>query len=538
MKILYLILAHNNPDLLAEQAEVLIRAGDQSSVLIHYDAASSAESYSKLVQAVGDSSRIKLVKERIACRWGSYTLVQAVVNSLEELFLSHAEQDYEYVVLLSGACLPSKPIKQLERFLTENKGKEFIEVAGPEWILDGLREERYRLYFPFAPSPRKSRVQDLCVTLQRALKVRRKVPAGLEVKFGSQWWALSTDTCKKIITYLKMNPSVVSFFKRTFIPDEMVFPTLVGQLVDSDNIANFCLTKFHFSSSGKPVVFYDDHIPYLKQLPGFFFRKVPREASKLRQASYDLAISSDNGRPLEVGSVDTNVVSYILKSQVMFPVPGQMFYYSSIPERQIEALLSFNKPYVVVFGGREKVAKIVSSLNSPIFKTFGNVFHPAMVHFGKSNPSEFCGLKEADYKIRDLNPALYLVRLRSRVDEVPVIFWSPGDNVEICDVLTRDPNALIVLALHNDESVINSLPIPSQNLLRGNQDTISFAQRVFQLVTGVSGRIPRERIIVESLKEEGKRSSGHGDLDRGRDASLYITNSIKEALNLSREGDD
>src|SRR5690606_28735843 len=114
------MLAHEHVAQAAETARTLVTTAQEAHALIHLDASCSASIEEELAECVEGEPRIALVQQRVACGWGSFGLVEAVLNALDQAVKQG--QTFDYVILLSGACLPHKPIAQLERFLSENRG--------------------------------------------------------------------------------------------------------------------------------------------------------------------------------------------------------------------------------------------------------------------------------------------------------------------------------------------------------------------------------------------------------------------------------
>ena len=147
MKLLFVILAHDRPAEVAELARTLVAAASDARALIHFDARADAAAFAALAAAVADEPRIGLVARRVACRWGGFGLVEAPLNALAQ---AEAEgQSPDYAILLSGACLPCRPVASLERFLLENAGREFIESEDESWVTGGWRSERWRYWHCF-----------------------------------------------------------------------------------------------------------------------------------------------------------------------------------------------------------------------------------------------------------------------------------------------------------------------------------------------------------------------------------------------------
>ena len=147
MKLLFVILAHDRPEAAAELARTLVAAGSDATALVHYDARSDPADFAALGRAVAAEPRVRLVAKRAAGRWGSFGLVEAPLFALAEAEALGLEPDY--VTLLSGACLPCRPVAALERFLEANRGREFIEAHDASWIGNGWRDERWQYRFRF-----------------------------------------------------------------------------------------------------------------------------------------------------------------------------------------------------------------------------------------------------------------------------------------------------------------------------------------------------------------------------------------------------
>ena len=279
MKLLFLILAHDRPEQAAALARTLVEAARDATAFIHFDVRAPDASFAALRAAVAGEPRIRLVEKRAAGAWGSFGLVEAPLNALAQIEAEGVEPDY--VMLLSGACLPCRPVASLERFLTERDGGEFIESEDESWITGGWRAERWRYWHWFDHKTQRP-LEWLSARIQKYAGVRRSFPAGLEPRFGSQWWTLSWPVLQAILADIRRQPKRLDFFRTVWIPDEMVFQTYVNALVPREAIAGFALTHFQFTNRGKPIVFHDDHADYVRGLGRFFVRKVSPEATALR----------------------------------------------------------------------------------------------------------------------------------------------------------------------------------------------------------------------------------------------------------------
>ncbi len=303
-KICFILLCHKNPAQVVEQVDMLTRAGD--FVAVHFDANGSAADFRILQDGLGDNPNVVFAK-RVKCGWGEWSLVQGTLNAVSAGYESFPEATHFY--MLSGDCMPIKPVSHMHRFLREND-KDFIEhndFFESDWIKVGLKEERLVYRHWFNERARKPLFY-ASVQVQRALKLERPLPEGLQIMIGSQWWCLRRDTIGKLLALLKKRPDIVRFFKTTWIPDETFFQTLVLNLVPRGEVVSRTLTFLSFSDYGLPTVFYGDHLDFLLSQDYLFARKISPEADDLK-ARLAEEFTSDN--EVQTGPDGRRLISYL-----------------------------------------------------------------------------------------------------------------------------------------------------------------------------------------------------------------------------------
>jgi len=439
MKLLFVILAHDRPEEAAELAAALTEGATDARAIIHFDARADAALYDRLQAATAGFERVELVEDRVATPWGEWGLVQAPLNAMAQVRASGWAPDR--ALLLSGACLPCRPVKALERFFVENPEREFIEVAPPTWIQGGLREERYEHWFPFNKQTQHT-IHHNFNKLQRIFGIKRKVPEGLIPRFGSQWWALTWATCEALLDHAEAHPDHMRWFRWCWIPDEMAIQTLVGHHVPRRNIAGSNLTHFRFTDHGKPVVYHDDHADYVRGLDAFLFRKAHPEAQGLRAACLALARAPDDGAP--VGRDDRAELDYRVRARALsaYPVPGQPFHEGQAAPSIDRVLARGDRRYLVAVGAPAEASALLAALPEGA-APLGHVFAPGRVDFGDGRET-FHGLASADVAIRDAHPALYLMRALARAQGLPALAWSPFHEPLLLAGVLGDPNAIVV----------------------------------------------------------------------------------------------
>jgi hypothetical protein len=302
MKIAYIILAHDDIPNVLRLANRLLSADDEDIVVVHWDKKGKQDIEKVAGETLNPAMRSRLhFSQRIDVGWGEYSMIEATLAVLEKIQETGLNPDY--VVLLSGADYPIRSTVMLKQFLEANNGKEFIECVDPKidrWVKQGLSTERYEVfhYINWRPHPKLFTISE---KFQKKIGIKRKMPLGLQPRLGSQWWALTWKTLSVLLAISK-KPQVKSFFKRTWVPDEMYFQTLVHKIAPT-NVVSSNLTFYHFDDSGKPLVFYNDHYDFLLRQPRFFARKISPYASWLRDKLDQSAIASTPNQTIDVADL-------------------------------------------------------------------------------------------------------------------------------------------------------------------------------------------------------------------------------------------
>jgi hypothetical protein len=285
-RITFIILAHEDADHVIRLAKLLTEWSSDAHAVIHYDLSSSEAEFRKIEAEFLKSPAVHLVDDRVRCGWGDFSLVEAVLRGLR--LVRDRKIASDRVMLVSGACMPIRPLAQLSAFLDAHPDTEYIEAFDADWITGGMRHGRYQ-YYHLVNSRRRPALFRRLIGIQRFLKIKRRLPAGLIPKFGSQWWTLTWPLCAKILELLDSRPDVYRYFRTTWIPDELFFQTLAHHLVPSGKMAGHSLTFYQFNGGGRPLVFSDRHAPLLRTLPHFFARKIESGADELKKQLGEIA---------------------------------------------------------------------------------------------------------------------------------------------------------------------------------------------------------------------------------------------------------
>lgn len=434
MRPVFVMLAHEALHRAAQVARVISDAG--CPVMIHVDKRVTERKYRKFANSIAGLTDVSLAP-RIACDWGTWSLVQASRDTAEAMLAERP--DLTHVALISGSCLPIKPIQELKDFLAAHPGTDFIEsvtIGDVPWTKGGLSEERFTLSFPFAWK-RQKRLFDLWVDLQRRAGRKRPLPEGVSPHMGSQWWCLTRETLERILTDPR-RAELDRYFKGVWIPDESYFQSLVR--LYNCNVVSRSLTLSKFDFQGKPHVFYDDHLLLLRQSPAFFARKIWPGANRLYRAFLDLKPPANSNEATSTAQIDRTFAQAVTRRTRGRP---GLVMASRFPRDGFENGLT-GAPYAVFHG----LTDVFHDFESWIAKTtggrvHGHLFAPegARFHGGQTG---YAGALSDSAPLRDYDPQAFLRNLiwNTRGEHQSFMF-SSRDDQGICEFLARDRNATI-----------------------------------------------------------------------------------------------
>jgi hypothetical protein len=238
MKIAHLILAHNQP----AQLQRLIKRLEHpdADVYIHLDLKTPAEDYNHLKQL----PNVFFVTNRVKVYWGSYNIVKATLNGFKEIIDSG--NAYDFINLLSGQDYPLTSAGNIHDFLAANQGVVFMNYKAfdPDWTEALPRIQEYH----FNNLQIKGRYM-----LQKAVNTllpKRKLPDNLVPVGRSQWFTIPAECVSYILDYWESKPSLRSFIKLTWAPDEFIFQTILYNSRYKNKMLNDDLRYIDWSAGG------------------------------------------------------------------------------------------------------------------------------------------------------------------------------------------------------------------------------------------------------------------------------------------------
>lgn len=445
MTIGFIILAHERQDRVAQLARHLQDHGVE--VVVHLDRRVTPQGLEKID-----------VLQTQASDWGRFSLVDATLDGAKHLL---EKADLSHIALISGSCLPVRPVAELQDHLAAHPGKDFIEsvdLAVDSWVEDGLSEERFTLRHPFSHRHNPS-LFSASVEIQRALKLRRELPQGLRPHLGSQWWVLCTETLQAILADRRLL-GWKRFFRSTWIPDESFFQTVVPAVARDTPLPTLHFSRF--DPRGKPYVFHDEHAGRLQQTGAFLARKIDPDADGLyNQLLFGANATADHDECISIlldqaRARETSEGKGILST-------------ARFPGGTKEAMVQTAAPYLVIVSEDDAILqKLARNLASTSELTLhGQLFAQDSTNFADGSEL-LSGNLPNNPIIRDYRPAQFLQRLIwANSSGRTAFFYRPTDPAPEAGQLINDGNARLVLI--GDDTRLTKLlrrPMPAKRRLR------------------------------------------------------------------------
>ncbi|KAF0676383.1 DUF5927 domain-containing protein [Profundibacterium mesophilum] len=434
MSVGFVMLCHEALDRAGQVAAHWAAAG--CPVVIHVDRRVPEADFRALVEQVSHLETVDFCT-RHACDWGTWTLVAAAQSGAEALLARHP--GLGHVCLVSGSCLPLRPVAELIDYLAARPETDFIESVTTRdvpWIKGGLDTERFTLRFPFSWRQRR-RLFDAYVRLQRSLGYRRKIPQDIVPHMGSQWWCLTRRTLEAILNSPRRDIHD-RYFSKVWIPDESYFQSMAR--LHSRRIESRSLTLSKFDHQGKPHVFYDDHLQLLRRSDCFLARKIWPRADQLYAAFLREAAPRRERAEPNPGKIDRVFARAVerrvrgrpgLLSAARFPDPGRDTVRSCAPYWVLEG-------YGDLFEGFTRWLHKATGA-----QVHGHLFSPARVEFAHRQPV-FAGALSDSAALRDYNPESFLANLVWNTrGERQCFLHGPRDAQQIEGFLAADANARV-----------------------------------------------------------------------------------------------
>jgi len=219
------------------------------------------------VDLLSKSKNVVFLTQEFNVNWGSYKQLKSRLVLAEEA-VKYA--DLEYFHFITGQDYPLKSCAYIKDFLTQNKGKEFLqnsELPLKGWAGNGGfdRINYYHLHdYIDCRSWIGKRLNRESVRFQKALRIFRKTPPDFPKLFGgSPFWTLSYPCLKFVIDFTKENPKFLKRFEFCHSVTEIYFHTIIMNSPFKDHVVNRNYRYIDYELRGKaknifPTTILDD----------------------------------------------------------------------------------------------------------------------------------------------------------------------------------------------------------------------------------------------------------------------------------------
>ncbi len=195
------------------------------------------------------------MKNCVPVEWGDFSYVEALLRSIEWA-LSYLE--FDWLMLLSAQDYPVRPLSVIESFL-QDCGYDalirgFLITKPNSWPEgEGIRRYFYRYYklprfqyYYMVPGTLRTRLEQFKISVNSAQSIVqiRNGPRRIPLRFGIRrlrmpfendfacyggpdWFDLSRKCVEYIHAFVRENREYVDYYKRTFLPSESFFSTIL-----------------------------------------------------------------------------------------------------------------------------------------------------------------------------------------------------------------------------------------------------------------------------------------------------------------------
>lgn len=261
VRIAYFIMIHHKPDAFKEMFQK-IYTRDQF-YLIHIDRKANKELTEEIQLFLVHFPNVYIL-ESMNIVSGGFSMIQAEMNAME--YLLNASQEWDYFINLSGEDSPLKSQNIIRRFLTVNKGRNYLFYYDQKFYRPDTLQ----------------RIQNHFTELTHKISsfiYRREFMKDVVPYIGGKWFILTRETC----VFMTNNKRVMDFedyYLHTLLPAESFFQTVLMNTAFNDIIVNddkrAVIEKIFFNKDQ----YTDNLINMLKSGNHLFIRKINNKTDK------------------------------------------------------------------------------------------------------------------------------------------------------------------------------------------------------------------------------------------------------------------
>lgn len=193
-------------------------------IIIHVDKKADISDFSKYCRF----SNVRLIEDRVECKWGHISLVDATLNLLTKAL----EYDFKYFSLLSGDDVLVGTEEELSDFLDKESHNIMAFLPKSKCHIHIEQRVKFRFRDYKYDKNKKNRHIPLRIIdkLSKFLNLRSNKYFYLlpTLYKGTQWFTINKEAVLYIFKFLENNKFYHNAFLETFCPDEIFFHTILG----------------------------------------------------------------------------------------------------------------------------------------------------------------------------------------------------------------------------------------------------------------------------------------------------------------------
>lgn len=254
----YFILLHRFPDQFKRMFRAIYAPGN--SYVIHVDKGSGAEFAADIAEFLKPYHGVAIIESKKAL-WGGYSLVDAELRGMAKLLAMSSS--WTHYINLSGQDFPLKSQAYIRDFLRANPRRQYIRALDQR----AIRPDTL------------NRVSHMFVeALGRMFRtpVPRPFLKGATPFIGTQWKVVTRSFCQFAVHHPSAD-RFKTFYRRSFIPDEAFFQTLMMNSPNQGEVMNDDLRTIDWVPDGeiklRPRTFVTADALRLTLSPDLFARK-------------------------------------------------------------------------------------------------------------------------------------------------------------------------------------------------------------------------------------------------------------------------
>lgn len=259
-------------------------SSDNVDFIIHVDKKTNPRVFKHLAEVFSEYPNVHFSK-RTRVEYTAYGHLKATLFAIDVILMRGIQPDY--VFLLTGQDYPIKSNLDIQNFLSDNKGKAFINFTTipnndeKMWLnriaYYHINLGRWHLVFPkedMWATPKINQAWNKIINLF-PIKLKRNVPGGFTPYFGGAYWCLPFECVQYVINFERKNDyRYLRFFRSTRYSMESYFQTILANSPWINQMVNNDLHYIDWSNhKNHPEILTVDDFLKLMDSPKLFARK-------------------------------------------------------------------------------------------------------------------------------------------------------------------------------------------------------------------------------------------------------------------------